>query len=318
MSPAPLCLKVMLAVLLLGASIAGHAQATGSKARCIAAYEDGQRLELEQSFTLARDKFAFCSSAECPTAMHQECATLLEAVRAATPLLVFRVLDESGAPLEQAVRMAVDEGAPQVLTGEPLSLDPGEYQFSFEAEGYVPVIRKVSVSGAGKPPIEVRLALACGDPASDSASPRTGPDASSPRTLALCRAQLAKRKRSSTERAVVPTPVKPAQRVKPALLIGTAAVGVLGGAGFAYFGLAARRGDHRLDACSPGCPVEAVADVRRNYLIANTALVVGLAGLVGTAVVWFTGQPAPAEPSHLSARTWDLQLGLVSTVSTRF
>lgn len=284
MSSGRLCWTTRVAVLLLGATFAGHARAVGSKAQCIAAYEEGQRLQLDQSFTLAAERFAFCSSAECPAAMHQECSTLLASVQAATPALVFLVLDDSGAPL-QHVRIAIDEGPPQALTAEPLSLDPGEYQFTFEAEGYASVSRKVSVSGAGKTQIEVHV----------------------------------KRQRSSAQRTVHPTPEKPNGGVRTALLVGTSAVSVLGGAGFAYFGLNARSGDHDLDGCTPNCSAEAVADVRRNYLLANTSLVVGLAGLVGAAVVWFTtGQPATAEPSHLSSTTWDVQLGMISTVSAAF
>ena len=313
MNPTSWCWKIPLAVLLLGASWSESARAASSKARCIAAYEDAQRLELGQSFKLAAEKYAFCSSAECPTGMHHECATLLDSVRAATPALVFLILDERGTPL-QNVRIAIDGAAPQPFSGEPVSLDPGEYQFTFEAEGYSRVVRKISASNAGNTPVEVRLPLACEVTATDS-DPHVAPQS---RTLTPCRDQLEKQQRSSAAYAVPPSTANPKSRVRTAFLVGTSAVGVLGGVGFAYFGLAARQGDDSLTACSPSCSPEAVADVRRDYVLANTALAVGLAGLVGTAVLWFTGNSAQADPQRVSSRSWNVQLGIVNTVSTSF
>ena len=311
-NPAPW--KILLAVLILGTCWSGSAQAAGSKLRCIAAYEDAQRLQLGQSFKLAAEKFAFCASAECPTAMHHECATLLDSVRAETPALVFKVLDETGAPV-QNVSIAIDEAAVQPFRGEPVSLDPGQYQFTFEAEGYSPVMRRISVPDAGKTQVEIRLPLECGASATDSEQREPEDLAPQPQILALCRERLERRHDAgATQRA----PAEPKSRVKTALLLGTSAVGVLGGVGFAYFGLSARGGDRDLATCSPSCSKEAVADVRRDYLLANTALAVGLAGLVGTAVVWFTGNSEHPESQRVSARSWNVQLGMVSTVSTSF
>lgn len=313
MSPA-LRWKVLLAVLLLAASWSERVLAAGSKARCIAAYEDGQRLEFEQSFKLAAEKFAFCASAECPTAMHHECAALLDSVRAQTPALVFLILDEAGAPVRGA-RIAIDEAGPQPFDGEPVRLDPGEYQFAFEADGYSQVVRKISVSSAGTTQVEVRLPLACGAAAAEPAAQQPAPSAPKSRTFAQCSDPLEKQPSPSPVRS---TTAKPKTALRTALLLGTSALGVLGGAGFAYFGLSARRGDHNLTACAPGCSPEAVADVRRDYALANGALALGLAGIVGSAVVWFTGNPKQAEPPRANARRWDVQLGTVSTLTTRF
>jgi hypothetical protein len=309
--------KILFAILLLGMTWSGSARAAGSRARCIAAYEDAQRLQLAQSFLLAAEKFAFCSSEECPTGMHHECATLLASVRAGTPEFVFLISDESGTALQNA-RIAVDEAAPQPFNGQPLSLDPGEYHFTFEADGYSPVVRTISATSAGRTMLEVRLPPACAD-ATSVALPQRGEYRASPSPLPTpCAEQLAKRQRSNAGRPVQPSKTHQKSQLRTALLLGTSAVGVLGGAGFAYFGLSARREDDRLTTCSPGCSPQAVADVRRDYALANAALAVGLVGLVGSAVVWFTGNSEHVGQQAVSSRSWDIQLGTVSAVSIAF
>jgi hypothetical protein len=116
----------------------------------------------------------------------------------------------------------------------------------------------------------------------------------------------------------VPSDASPNRGLRTALLVGSSAVSALGGVGFAYFGLTARRGERGLSACSPTCSADAVADVRRDYVLANAGLAVGITGLVGTALVLLARHPTRDESHSATARTWDVRLGTVSTLETTF
>jgi len=310
-----------LGLTLLCTSWSVRATATGSKAQCVAAYEDGQRLQLVHDWAKASDRFAFCAEATCPAAVQHECRTLLDSVRAALPAVVLRILDETGAE-RRDVRIVIDEVVVQPFTGEPLRLNPGEHRFRIEAEGYTSVTREVSLTDADTASVEIRLSPACGaadDPHSWQVEPGQPLPKPIGRPLAGCDDSVAAEKPELSRAAPVIEPAtNPKRGLRTALLLSSSAVGVLGGIGFAYFGLNARRGEHDLGHCSPNCTEQAVNDVRRDYLLANVALGVGFAALVGTAVGLIAGNPAPTSTQRASARRWDVRIGPISTLSTTF
>jgi hypothetical protein len=93
------------------------------------------------------------------------------------------------------------------------------------------------------------------------------------------------------------------------------AIGVVGTAGFVYFGVRAKSGETDLEGCSPDCSQAHVDDVKSDYLWSNVSLGVGLAGLVG-AGLWLLLD----EPSAGAATTprQGVQLGRTVSWVTRF
>ena len=97
-------------------------------------------------------------------------------------------------------------------------------------------------------------------------------------------------------------------------------VGGLGAVGFAYFGLSARSADVGLDACSPNCEPAKVDAIKRDYVLANVSLGVGLAGALTASLLWVTspGAERPARAGGKSPRRWAIGLGPITTVATTF
>jgi hypothetical protein len=96
--------------------------------------------------------------------------------------------------------------------------------------------------------------------------------------------------------------------------------GGLGALGFAYFGLTARSADGGLDACTPNCETSKVDAIKRDYLLANVSLAVGLMGAGAATVLWLTA-PRTEQPTRAGVAPpgrWALALGPVTTLSTRF
>ena len=70
---------------------------------------------------------------------------------------------------------------------------------------------------------------------------------------------------------------------------GATATAVMGGVGFAYFGLQGRAEEQRLDdACAPSCSRSDVSALRRTYVAADVSLGVGIAALGVLSYLWLT------------------------------
>ena len=70
---------------------------------------------------------------------------------------------------------------------------------------------------------------------------------------------------------------------------GAAAASVMGGVGFAYFGLQGRAEENRLDdSCSPRCPRSDVSALERTYLAADVSLGVGVVAFGVLSYLWLT------------------------------
>jgi hypothetical protein len=93
---------------------------------------------------------------------------------------------------------------------------------------------------------------------------------------------------------VAPPPAPPAPppargRHAPALLYGSLALGVMGGVGFAYFGLQGTSDEDELErSCAPGCPQGDMNALRRTYLAADVSLGVGVVALSAFGYLWLT------------------------------
>jgi hypothetical protein len=279
----------LLALALAGARTASAADAESDKAQCLSAYEAGQRARKAGQLQMAKASFGFCGSNACPRVMHADCGRWLAEVEAELPTVVFRVAG-GGVELDGA-RIAIDGGLEHELDGRAVELDPGEHSIAFTHEGYQPLERSFRFS-VGDKLVQRRVELVPLPSPSPSSSP--GDTAT-----------------NAASSALAPEPA-PSSTLVPAWL--GVGVGTLGVAGLVYFGATARKDESALAVCSPSCSKARVAEVRREYLLANVSLGVGAAGFL-TAAAWllFRPQAADQEPQRIS-----LGIGPVTTLNGRF
>jgi hypothetical protein len=280
------------ALLLLAPSLLLAPAALASPAAaCAAAYEGGQRSMSTAALLAAAKQFRHCASPACPEVMHAECLRFLDRVEAVTPSVVVRLLPE----VEVPVHVVIDGGEEALLDGRAMALDPGSHQLRVRAAGYAVAERRFLLSEGEKlKTIEVRLTALPESAARGSGATAAATPYSNPTSPAEDRA------------LVVP------------LVIGGAVISA-GGAGFAYWGLRARSREDALDRCSPHCATSQVSDAKRDYLMANVSLAVGVSGLVGLAIWYASGEagstatratqlpPAP----RLTAGPTPLSLGFI-------
>jgi hypothetical protein len=110
-----------------------------TKAACLAAFDDGQKLRLDGKLGRAREQLLFCSRTECPALVREDCAKLVNDVNASQPTVVFAAKDDRGRDLV-GVRVTVDGvTVAERLEGNPVELDPGAHRVRYEAAGLPPV-----------------------------------------------------------------------------------------------------------------------------------------------------------------------------------
>ncbi len=142
--------RALAVVAVLGlASLASVSAAADDKTRCIAASEEGQQQRDAGKYAAARESFAACARDACPTIVRRDCTRWLSDLGQLQPSVVFGAKDPAGNDLS-AVRVLAD-GVPvaETLDGKPLSIDPGEHVFRFEAAG-LPAVERPFVVRAGE------------------------------------------------------------------------------------------------------------------------------------------------------------------------
>jgi hypothetical protein len=259
-------------------------------ARCAEAFEEGQRERRGGRILSAIEKFAYCAGPECPSLMHADCQKRLDEAEAAAPSLVVRAPSAG----ELDVTFSLDGAAPQTVNGQALRLDPGPHTISAAVPGYSQEKQRFILS-EGEKLKAVELTL----------TPLAAREQVSPATHAPASVN------GSTESADSAAAPAASPWWPWAVTSGVVATGSLG---FAYFGLHARSGEHDLAECSPDCSNSRVADVKRDYLLANVSLGVALTGLSAMAVWYFVRPTERAAKARVNARRADIDLKLGSHV----
>jgi hypothetical protein len=255
-----------------------HAQST-SKSACIADFESAARLRTERKLLDARQRLLECGSVRCPADVQKECVKELVLVEQSLPSIVLALRDEAGHDIVDA--QAFVDGGARALDGQALSLDPGRHTVRFEKSGCAPAEQLVLLAEGEKNRAIVGTLRCGGDtPPGDAAQapPPSGP---------------------SGTPAGSPGP----SRTLPLVLAG---VGVVGLAGFAYFGIQGRADidDVRSTGCAPSCDRDAVMHARTKLLVAD---VLGGVGLVSLGVAtWLFVSGSPPAPSK-RALTFDVR-----------
>lgn len=212
-----------------------------------------QRLEQSGKLREARAQALICAQQECPLVLSSDCTGWLAELDGAIASVIVDVRDGRGQAVTDA-RVRVDDGDFALnLDGRALPLDPGERRFRVTLKDGQVLERTVTIV-EGKKGQYLRFDLA----------PAPAPAA--------------------------PAPVARGRHA-PVLLYGSLALGVMGGVGFAYFGLQGQSDEDELDrSCAPSCPKGDVDALRRTYLAADVSLGIGVVALGALGYLWLTNE----------------------------
>ena len=238
-------MHLRLSVLVAGSSVflASPIPAQTAARACIDAHADAQLLRRDQRLIESHDKLVGCAVAACPQIIRRDCVEWLEQVKAAQPTLVLAAVDERGRDLGGVV--ASIDGKPErfQLDGRARTVDPGKHRLRFEsAAGDVRESFIVVRQGEKERRVVAEFSgVPAGAPEQVGAEPRATASA-------------------------VPT---------ASYILG--GVGVVGLSSFAFFALSGRSTERELERCAPSCARSDVDRMRREYLIADVSLGVGMA-----------------------------------------
>ena len=253
----------------LATSVAAADKGGDAKERCATAFERAQIEQRQGRLRSASDLMRVCVAAECPAVLRADCDAGAKELDALTPSIVVRVTAATGDVV--GATASLDDGPFAPLDGRAATLDPGPHRVRIRAEGFDDVERAIVVEERIKGRVvEVRLAETAA-PASPPPS-RVLPQALPP--------------------AAHDGPARTGTKIAAATLGG---VGVLSLGGFVALGLGASADYRRLEReCAGACAKADTDAVRDRMQVADVALVVGGAFLVGSALVYLFGPRAAA------------------------
>jgi hypothetical protein len=224
----------------------------------------------------ARDALLICAAQSCPEDVRKECATRLVAVTQQVPTIVFEATDANGRRLS-AVSVSVDgERLTGNLDGTPLAVEPGEHSFTFESHDTLPISRSLVIVQGQKDrheAISLPPAVAATGSHDGTGAPPVAPPSAGAHGLGT-------------------------QRALALAMGGVAVVGLAIGAGFGA-SMLSQKGTASAECpnlCRTQAGVDAWSSATRAGNVATVGFLVGAAGAVAAATLWFT---APASRSRL-------------------
>ena len=270
-------------------------------ADCLAASEKSLTHRNQHKLREAREQLLICSAASCPADIRDECVRRVGEVNASMPTLVFDAKDAAGNDL-LAVKVTMD-GQPVAdrLDGVALSIDPGEHMFTFETEGQPPVQKKL-VLREGEKHRQERIVFGV-----TVAPEPLGAPAAPPPPITIPQSRETPLPSEGTPSGIG------TQRI---LAIASAGVGVIGLGFWVGYGLnAMSKHDEAKKACPSVCTDQHGVDLWNQASsagnISTVGFIVGAAGLVGGAVLWFTTRPPSSEPAQHATTQVGFGLGSV-------
>jgi hypothetical protein len=252
------------------AGLAAHLAPSPARAEdtsaCTKSYENAQILKKKREYISARRELVTCIH-ECPVVVQRECGQWLEALETVVPSVVIHA--EAMGEDRTEVKVELDgKVIAEKIDGKGIDVDPGQHDFRFTLAGF-PQVRKNLLVHEGEQLRVVRVVF-------------EHPEAST---------GLGQKAPPATEK----------RRPVPPALYFVGAVAVAGGAGFAAFGLVGTSQRSRLERdCSPRCTDSAVEGVRRNLLMADISLGVGVLAATTGVVLWLTRPTVAAAPDRAS------------------
>jgi hypothetical protein len=255
------------------------AQTDVRKNECLLAYADAQEQRMRGALLAAREQLLQCSSNECPRPIEHDCSEWLREVEGDLSSVVFAVSDEGGHDLPSAIVQVNGKPLSDLSEGRAQLLDPGSYDYSVEAPGFLRLDGTLVMRQSEKNRI-VRVQLE-----------RLG--APQPTAAAVALLSAAGPSDSSFH---VPT---------ASIVLGATAL--VGMAGFAYFGLRghARRDD--AERCTSDCAA-LIDSGKRDYIVADISLAAAVAA-AGTALAIALLDQHAASPPTQETPTMHLAVG---------
>ncbi len=245
---------------------------SGAKA-CIAAHEDAQTLRNQKKLHAARAQFVACARAECPVVLRKECADQLALVEKDAPTVALEARDDDGKDTTDVTVKLDGAQIADKLTGIAVDVEPGEHVFRFERADGKSIEQKVLVVEGEKNRKVV------GDFSTLVPKPPPHEDHVTP-----------------------PPPPPPEKKVSPLVFV-TGGLTLVAGASFAYFALHGKGTEHDLQkSCEPHCTGSDVSPIKRDYLVADISLAVGVVALAATVVLLVTAPSAP--PPQTASVPW--------------
>jgi hypothetical protein len=257
-----------LAAAVLGAAALAAASAHAGKKECAQAYVEAQKLMKAGQLKKAREQLDICAHDECLAAVRKDCVAWLDQVNASIPSIVVQAKAADGKDTVD-VKLSID-GAPVAdhLDVKAIELEPGTHKVRFEMAGEEPIEQDVILHQGERNRVVSATFGAKGQPEDKGVAP----------------AQPA-----SHDEGVTVSPEKPPSRVMP-LVFGGVALAAIAGAGVFWYRAESARGD--LDGCAPLCSQDDVSAVKRDRLIGDVLLGVGVVS-AGLAVYFLvTSKPA--------------------------
>jgi len=285
--------KVLVALTIVGALAPSTLWAAPDKKACLAAYDETQKLKKSGKLLAAKKQALVCAQSECPAVVRDDCTSWSVELDKSTPSIVLVVTDADGKDITDAKAFIDGEEVTSHKEGKAIALDPGSHKLRVERVGYDTIEQElVAHEGDKNRSIAVKFPKKGGDEAPPKATPEPPPADSTPKTVTTAR----------------PVPAS-------AWLL--AGVGVIGLAGFVTFGSMGNSKKSDLDArgCKPDCPSADVDAAKRDYLIADVALGVGVISL-GVAAVLVLTRGEETVPASGKVPSVDVALGRSSAAAT--
>jgi hypothetical protein len=292
--------------LLIGSLVKGAraGEASPNKMECIAADTDGQKLRLVARLSEARKRFAVCAAASCPHIVREDCMQRIAEIEVAQPTVVFSATNGYGHPL-LAVRVLVDgKRIADRLDERPLSVDPGDHVFLFEALGRVSATMRLSLSEGDRVHHAVVLPTASGAPVDEVPATPMATELEDPSRTDLDGSSVivAPAGGLSAAREGMPAPREngiSSRRIAALTLGGVGVAGVVVGSIFGLMTLT-KWNDLMKDCPRKVCP--SAADVGRETAVATdgnistVAFLLGAASLGAAAGLWFGSPESTRSP----------------------
>jgi hypothetical protein len=254
---------VVAACLVAFAPIRSHAAPPApadAKKQCVSAYGESQRLKRDGKLRDAREQLIICAQVSCPASLRNECVPWLSQVEAAMPSVVVEARDLAGRETI-AVQIAVDGTLlANKADGRSIDVDPGEHAFRYEFQDKVIEEKLVIREGEKHRKLHVDFSKLAAPPAASSSSPPAVEE---------------------------PPPPSPLRKV-PLLTWILGGVGVAALGSFTAFAVVGKGKENELKSdCAPNCSRSGVDTMRRDYLIADISLGLGIVALGGAAYFMF-------------------------------
>lgn len=251
------------------------------KAECIRAHAEAQRGMRAQRLLAARTHLEECADVACPPAIQTECAAWLQDVKRDIPAIVPLARFTDGTPAD-GVRVLLDgRGVDAARHGSAVAVDPGVHVLRIEVPGRPPVDRTLTLErGSGEHLVVVEFAA------------EERPSRADTRVTTSAAATVPGPPAAAAADAAVETRLAPTAAPYVYGLLGLTAVSA---ASFGWFALSGHQRQRDLESsCAPNCASADVASMRRDYLIADLSLGVGVAAFAAS--MWLTATQREAAP----------------------